>query len=92
MSILANAIPVECGSYSTVSRRWPLMSPTRQIKEDKYIELQAPYEDAAPQSQQFTEPSGYTYDGFRNTIKTVVPLTGMHVERYVLKGSWTAET
>jgi hypothetical protein len=93
MPLITGAIAVEAGSYSTVQRRWPLMSLTRQIKEDLYIELQAPYSDEAPKTQQFSAPAGgYVYDGFKNTIASTLPLTGMHVERYKLAGSWTAET
>lgn len=84
--IFDDAVPVMCSSYSTVLNRWWFTALPEQ-REDLYVELQAPYAGDAPMGQLWSF-SGYTYDGFRNSIESVIPLKGMHIERYKLKGTW----
>lgn len=60
-----------------------IISTVNVYRKTEYREYKLPWYDDGPTTQQVTTPSGgWYYEGFDNSVRTIMPLIGDHVERF----------
>ena len=94
MPVFTGAVPQLVSEYETRQYRYGISSSggllvlgKRQYRSTKYREYEVGFSGDGPQAQQQSTPSGWTFEGWEERIRTQIPRVGVHLDRFSVKSN-----